>query len=82
MGDSRTEAPIWWSVAAFAKLVGLSRQAVYKWIRKGKLNVSTVGDSYRITRAGLRRDDPELYESILMVESEIKSRASRSGVNH
>lgn len=77
MGDSRTEDPIWWSVAAFAKLVGLSRQAIYKWIHKGKLKVSTVGDSYRITRAGLLQDDPDLYQSILMREKEIESRESR-----
>jgi len=77
MGDSGKTPAIWWSVAAFAKLIGLSRQAVYKWIKKGKLSVSTVGDSYRITRAGLRRDAPDLYESILSYEKELESRSSR-----
>lgn len=77
MGDSGTEHPIWWTVAGFAKLTGVSRQAVYKWINSGKLSVSKVGKRFRITRAAVRRDCPDTYESIVLSEAERGKDASQ-----
>ena len=60
-----TKLKVEYTTAEAAKLIGIHRNTVLAWIRRGELRARRRGRDYRIPLVALR-DSADLWESILM----------------
>lgn len=59
------------TVAQFAKLMGVSRNTVYRWIAKGEVPTFQLGGKTRISLSAVRAAIPAAHEAILDQMSEV-----------